>query len=521
MTRITKIFVPRDTSACALGADAIADQVAQSIQDSNLPLKLIRNGSRGMYWLEPMVEIEADGHRVAFGPVDTNSMAQILQSCPWELTEQERSDLPYYLGPTEEVSYLKNQQRLCFSRVGVIESLSLDDYQSHGGMLGLKEALNMSPSEVIDVVIQSGLRGRGGAAFPTGIKWKTVFDTGAEQKYIVCNADEGDSGTYSDRMLMESDPYRLIEGMLIAGLAVGADTGYVYLREEYPLAANIFQQAINNANEANILGENVCGSNKNFHLELRLAAGAYICGEETSLLESLEGKRGEVRSKPPLPAIKGLFGEPTVINNVITFASVPDILANGAAAYESYGVGRSKGTLPFQLAGNVKQAGLVELAFGNTLRELIEEFGGGTRTGKPIKAVQVGGPLGAYLSADQLDTALDYEAFAGIGAMLGHGGIVVFDEDSDMAEQARFAMEFCAIESCGKCTPCRIGSVRGVETIDKILAGDDSLANKDLLRDLCETMKDGSLCAMGGLTPYPVLSALDRFEEDFDHQQDL
>ncbi len=521
MTSEIKIFVPRDTSACALGSDAIADQVERSIQESNLPLQLVRNGSRGLYWLEPMIEFEADNHRFAFGPVDSSTLTQILQAHPWELDEQERSNLSSYLGPTEEISYLKNQQRLCFSRVGVIDPLSLESYQQHCGMLGLKEALKLSPNEIVEAVTQSGLRGRGGAAFPAGIKWKTVLDTDSEQKFIVCNADEGDSGTYSDRMLMESDPYCLIEGMLIAGLAVGSNAGYIYLREEYPLAAKIFQQAINNAYEANILGENICNSNKSFHLELRLAAGAYICGEETSLLESLEGKRGEVRPKPPLPAIQGLFDKPTVINNVITFASVPGILANGAATYESFGVGRSKGTLPFQLAGNVRQAGLVELAFGKTLRELIEEFGGGTRTGKPIKAVQVGGPLGAYLAPDQLDTVLDYEAFAEIGAMLGHGGIVVFDEDTDMAEQARFAMEFCAIESCGKCTPCRIGSVRGMETIDKILAGDDSHANKELLRDLCETMKEGSLCAMGGLTPYPVLSALDQFEEDFDRQQDV
>lgn len=519
MTSRIKIFVPRDTSACALGSDAIAGRVEESIREQGLPLELIRNGSRGLYWLEPMLEFETNDGRIAFGPVNADVIEQILAARPWELNETERSELSSYLGFTEELPYLKNQQRLCFARVGVIDPQSIDDYKQHGGMLGLEEALKLRPHEIVDAVIASGLRGRGGAAFPAGIKWNTVLNTDSDQKYIVCNADEGDSGTYSDRMLMESDPYSLIEGMLIAGLAVGADQGYIYLREEYPLTAKVLQQAIEGAYEINILGNNFCGSGKTFHLELRLAAGAYICGEETSLLESLEGKRGEVRPKPPLPAIQGLFGQPTVINNVISLASVPGILANGAAAYESFGVGRSKGTLPFQLAGNVKQGGLVELAFGSTLKELIEDFGGGTRTGKPVKAVQVGGPLGAYLSADQLDTVLDYEAFTEIGAMLGHGGIVVFDEDADMAQLARFAMEFCAIESCGKCTPCRIGSVRGVETIDKILANDNRTGNKELLRDLCETMKDGSLCAMGGLTPFPVLSALDQFEEDFERPQ--
>jgi formate dehydrogenase iron-sulfur subunit len=505
------VFVPRDTTACALGADAIADQLQQLAAARDLPLQIVRNGSRGLYWLEPMLEVESADGRLAFGPVDEEALQDLVANDFWD----QARDHPLCLGLTEDIAFLARQQRVTFARVGVIDPLSLQDYRLHGGFKGLQAALESTPQGIVQQITESGLRGRGGAAFPAGIKWQTVLDTVAEQKYIVCNADEGDSGTYSDRMLMESDPFSLIEGLLIAGLAVGADTGYIYLREEYPLAHTIVKHALQLAREQNYLGSNILGSGHNFELEVRLGAGAYICGEETSLLESLEGKRGEIRPKPPLPAVAGLFGQPTLVNNVITLASVPAILADGASAYQHYGKGRSRGTLPFQLAGNIKQAGLVELAFGTSLRSLLEDYGAGTRTGKPMRAVQVGGPLGAYLPEAQWDTALDYEAFAAIGAMLGHGGIVAFDSSVDMSEQARFAMEFCSVESCGKCTPCRIGSVRGVEVIDHIRNGKNSEQNISLLLDLCETMELGSLCAMGGLTPAPVKSAISHFPEDF------
>jgi formate dehydrogenase iron-sulfur subunit len=418
-------------------------------------------------------------------------------------------------GVTAEIPYFKRQERLTFARVGVTDPRSLPDYIAHDGYRGLEAALAMSPADIVASVTASGLRGRGGAAFPAGIKWKTVLGTAAAQKYVVCNADEGDSGTFSDRMLMEGDPFVLIEGMTIAGLAAGATRGYIYLRWEYPEAKAALESAIRTAYAAHYLGENLLGSGKRFDLEVRMGAGAYICGEETSLLESLEGKRGQVRFKPPLPAIEGLFGKPTVINNVITFASVPIILDRGAEYYQHFGMGRSRGTLPMQLAGNIKHGGLVEIAFGMTLRELMYDFGGGSLTGRPIRAVQVGGPLGAYLPESQFDTPLDYEAFAAIKAMLGHGGIVVFDDSVDMAAQARYAMEFCAIESCGKCTPCRIGSTRGVEVIDRLIAGENAAKQETILRDLCETLTYGSLCALGGLTPLPVLSALNHFAEDF------
>ena len=517
MTTPSRIYIPRDTTACSLGADRVAAVFSRLIDEQKLALEIVRNGSRGLYWLEPMIEFETTRGRVAFGPLSPNGLEKFLSEKPWERLSAgiDMLEHPLYLGLTEEIPFLKNQQRLSLSRVGITDPLSLEDYRKHGGLVGLDNALRMGAQDIVDAIKTSGLRGRGGAAFPTGIKWQTVLDTEANQKYIVCNADEGDSGTYSDRMMMESDPFCLIEGMVIAGLAVGAEMGYIYLREEYPLAKEVLSAAIGRAYESGMLGASVNDTGKKFDLELRLAAGAYICGEETSLLESLEGKRGEVRAKPPLPAIEGLFGQPTVINNVITLASVPVILADGAENYQSYGAGQSRGTLPFQLAGNIRQAGLVEIAFGASLRNLLQDFGGGSRSGRPLKAVQVGGPLGAYLPEEQWDTPLDYEAFLAIDAMLGHGGVVAFDDTVDMSRQARFAMEFCAIESCGKCTPCRIGSVRGVEVIDKICAGDNPDENTTLLEDLCDTMAEGSLCAMGGLTPYPVKSALRHFGEDF------
>ena len=508
MSRIT-VYVPCDTSAVSLGADRVAERLARECRDQ--PVDIVRNGSRGAFWLEPLLGGGAGGQRIAYGPVRPDDIPRLLEE--GMLSASTRSAL--CLGVVDEIPFLKQQQRLTFARQGVVDPVSVASYRAHGGFAGLERALGMSPRDIVDEVTESGLRGRGGAAFPTGIKWQTVLNAPGERKYIVCNADEGDSGTFADRMLMEGDPMSLIEGMIIAGLAVGATRGYIYLREEYPRAGRMLQQAIAAVREAGYLGERICGSAHCFELELRLGAGAYICGEETSLLESLEGKRGVVRAKPPLPAIAGLFGQPTVVNNVISLATVPVILARGAPFYRDFGMGRSRGTLPFQLAGNIARAGLVELAFGITLRELLFDFGGGTRSGRPMRAVQVGGPLGAYLPEAHWDTPMDYEAFAAVGAMVGHGGIVAFDDTVNMREQARFAMAFCAEESCGKCTPCRIGSTRGVEVIDRIAAGSDVDANLVLLQELCEAMTDGSLCALGGMTPYPVLSALGHFAEDF------
>jgi formate dehydrogenase iron-sulfur subunit len=503
------VYVPRDSSALSVGAEEVAAAVAAEARRAGADVTLVRNGSRGLYWLEPLVEVVTSSGRRAYGPVQPGDLSSLLTA--W----RDGGAHPLDLGLTEEIPYLKQQERLTFARVGITDPVSLDDYLAHGGYRGLRRALTMSGAEIVKEVTDSGLRGRGGAAFPTGIKWKTVLDQPVARKYVTCNADEGDSGTFSDRMVMEGDPFVLIEGMTIAGIAVGATRGYIYLRVEYPHAKVALEEAIAAAEAAGYLGGDVAGSGKAFHLELRIAAGAYICGEETSMLESLEGKRGEVRVRPPLPAIEGLFGMPTIVNNVISLASVPIILDRGSAFYRDYGMGRSRGTLPFQLAGNIKRGGLVEKAFGLTLRQLLYDYGGGSASGRPIRAVQVGGPLGAYVPESDFDTPLDYEAFTQIGALLGHGGVVVFDDTVDMAEMARYAMEFCAIESCGKCTPCRIGSTRGAEVIDRIVARVNRDQNLALLEELCDTMLNGSLCGLGGLTPYPVQSALRHFREDF------
>ncbi len=514
MTTPIRIYVPRDAAALAVGADAVAGQIAAQARQRGLDIDVVRNGSRGLLWLEPLVEVATPQGRKAYGPVEPDDVAGLFDA-GWLTQPAGAGEHPLALGLTEQIPYLKNQERLTFARVGVIDPLSLADYEAHGGLAGLRRALAMSAGQIVDEVTESGLRGRGGAAFPTGIKWQTVRAAASARKYVVCNADEGDSGTYADRLLMEGDPYLLIEGMVIAGLATGATRGYLYVRSEYPHAIATLRQAIAAARAAGWLGPDIQHSGHVFELEVRVGAGAYICGEETALLESLEGKRGVVRAKPPLPAIAGLFGQPTVINNVITLACVPTILAHGAQAYRDYGVGRSRGTLPFQLAGNLKHGGLVEKAFGLTLRELLYDFGGGSASGRPLRAVQVGGPLGAYLPGSAWDVPLDYEAYVQVSAMIGHGGLVAFDDTVDMAHMARYAMSFCAVESCGKCTPCRIGSTRGAEVIDRIRDGREREHNVTLLRDLCDTMLGGSLCALGGMTPYPVLSALNHFPEDF------
>ena len=505
------VFVPLDAAARSIGADEVAQAIIREAAAQGLEVQLVRNGSRGMFWLEPLVEVETAHGRVAYGPVAPSDVAELLGAGMLNGAEHRLS-----LGRTEEIPHLKRQTRVTFKRVGLIEPLSVADYEANGGLAGLRRALQISPQQIVTEVTNSGLRGRGGAGFPTGIKWQTVLDTPSDLKFIACNADEGDSGTFADRMLMEGDPFLLIEGMAIAGLAVGASEGYIYLRSEYPDAIATMAAAIDIAYLNGWIGPSLLGTGPPFELHLRVGAGAYICGEETAMLESLEGRRGMIRAKPPLPAIAGLFGKPTVVNNVISIATVPAILSEGAENFARLGVGRSRGTQVFQLAGNIKHGGIFETAFGLSLGELVEDIGGGTATGRPVRAVQVGGPLGAYLPTSRFDLPMDYEAFAEIGAMVGHGGVVVFDDTVDLSRQARFAMEFCAEESCGKCTPCRLGSVRGVEVIDRIIAGVDREANLELLEDLCETMVDASLCAMGGLTPFPVRSALKYFPEDFE-----
>lgn len=507
------IYVPKDSAARSIGADRIAEAIEAESAKRGISISVVRNGSRGALWLEPLVEVATSEGRIAYGPVTIADVESLFDS-GFHLGGDHRLSL----GRTDDIAWLSRQDRVTFARVGVVDPHSMADYQEYGGLVGLRRAISMKQEEIVAEVTASGLRGRGGAGFPAGIKWRTVMATASEHKYICCNADEGDSGTFADRMLMEGDPFTLLEGMTIAGLAVGATEGVIYVRSEYPAAYDSLNRAIEIAREFGWLGSDVLGSGFAFEIRTRIGGGSYVCGEETAMLESIEGKRGIVRSKPPLPAIYGLFGKPTVINNVLTLATVPAILAEGAQAYVSRGVGRSVGTQVFQLAGNIARGGIVETAFGVSLDSLVNDFGGGTLSGRPVRAVQIGGPLGAYLPVASMNVSMDYESLLAAGGMLGHGGIVVFDESVDLAQQAKFAMEFCAIESCGKCTPCRLGSTRGAETIEKIMLGEDIPGNKRLLLDLCEVMSDGSLCAMGGLTPLPVRSAMLHFGEDFDRR---
>ncbi len=506
MSNPKKLYISKDALSESLGSN----QVAKKLESHQQDFEIVRTGSRGMFWLEPLLEIDTKIGRVGFGPINENDVDDIIK-----LDESDLKNHKNYIGVIDDIPFLANQNRLTFKRVGLIDPLSIEQYCLHDGFVGLKKALEMDSSKIVSEVLDSGLRGRGGAAFPAGIKWKTVNEANEEKKYVVCNADEGDSGTFADRMTMEGDPFSLIEGMTIAGLASGATMGYIYIRSEYPHAINTMEKAIVLANNENYLGESILGTKKNFQLEVRKAAGSYVCGEETAMLESLEGRRGIVRAKPPIPALNGLFGKPTVVNNVLTFTSVPLILAKGASFFKNYGIGRSTGTLPFQLAGNIKHGGIYEKAFGITLRELVFDIGGGTKSGLPVKAIQVGGPLGSYIPEEKWDIPIDYEKYIEFGGVVGHGGVVVHDSNANLAELAKYAMEFCAVESCGKCTPCRIGSTRGVEVIERIQKKENLDENVVLLKDLCDVMEKGSLCAMGGMTPFPVNSALKYYPEDF------
>ncbi len=492
---MTRYYVSNDVVAVAAGADRVAKALAAKGG------QVVRTSSRGAFFLEPLVEADAEGGRIAWANATEKSVAAILAGKGAE--------------PVAKIPFLAKQARFTFARAGVIDPLSIEDYRVHGGWRGLEKALALDPQKIVDEVKLSALRGRGGAAFPAGVKWQTTKDSPSDQKYVVANADEGDPGTYSDRMVMEGEPYRLLEGMAICARAVGATRGYIYCRSEYPHALRKLRAAIARATEAGRLGHRILGSDFTFELEVFVGAGAYICGEETALLESLEGKRGMVRPKPPFPAVVGLHGKPTVVNNVVTFATIPDILDRGGAWHASIGSEKSKGTMPLQLAGCVKNAGLVEVPFGVKLGDVIHGFGGGMPRGSMFKAVQVGGPLGSIFPEKLLDTPVCFDEFAKAGGILGHGGIVVFDQSTDMVELARHFMEFTADESCGKCTPCRVGSTRAKEILERVLAKRATAEDLETIRDLGETMKMTSLCALGGLAPYPVLTAMQYWPREF------
>ena len=494
-----KVRLSDDSTARALDSKSIEAQLRKQGIDTELV------GSLGLHWLEPLLQISLEGKECTFSNVSSSKLSEILQSLPPDGDPGSNSN---FIGLISEQQYLNSQQRLVFDRAGNVNPLTIPSSEL------LESILSSDPQTLIDAIETSGLRGRGGAGFPAHVKWRTVAETPSDQRYVVCNADEGDSGTFSDRMLMEGDPFKLIEGMVVAGYATGSSKGIIYLRSEYPVALEYLSQAIDLAYSNKWLGQEIRGSRFQFDLEVFVGAGAYICGEETSLLESLEGKRGEIRYKPPVPAVSGLFGKPTLVHNVITLASVPGIFEIGAEEYADLGVGPSTGTMPFQISGNVKRGGLIEIPFGTSVRTLIEDFGGGTLSGRPFRTVQIGGPLGAYLSEEELDTPLTYEHMDEIGTGIGHGGLVVFDDTVDLREQAEYAFEFCEIESCGKCTPCRIGSVRGKETMRQFKDGVD-IRTYQLVEDLCDVMEQASLCQMGGMTPIPVRSAMKHFPEDF------
>ncbi|MFO0717058.1 MAG: NADH-ubiquinone oxidoreductase-F iron-sulfur binding region domain-containing protein [Nitrospira sp.] len=488
----TRLYLSNDTSARAAGAGTLAEAWCDRPD-----VQLIRTSSRGAFYLEPMVERDSPQGRIAWFNVSPQDLPSILAGTG--------------ATPVETIPFLAHQTRCTFANFGETEPLALDEYQARGGLSGLEAAFRLTPDAIIEELRVSQLRGRGGAAFPVWNKWKVAQQATGKQKYVVANADEGDAGTYCDRMILEGDPFRLLEGMLICARAIGAGQGYVYCRQEYPAAAATLRAAIHKADEAELLELH----GEPFPIEVVEGAGSYVCGEETALLESLEGKRGVVRARPPYPAQSGLYGCPTIVSNVLTFASIPNILSRGGAWHAGLGTEQSRGTIALQLGGRVKHPGLVEVPFGLSLHQVLEQFGGGMAPGSRFKAVQVGGPLGSLFPSTGLDIAICYDAFAKAGAVLGHGGIVVYDHETDMVDLARHFMAFTADESCGKCTPCRIGSVRGREILERIQAGSGTMDDLRLLDDLGETMKLASLCALGGRAPYPVLTAIEHFPAEF------
>ncbi len=491
---MTRLYLSNDTAARAVGAERLAQAWAARPE-----IDLVRTSSRGAWFLEPLVERDGPDGRLAWPRATIDSLSDILAGVGGQ--------------PIDRLLFLAEQQRVTFANFGVTRPLSLDDFRARGGLAGLERAARLSPDEIVEELKVSGLRGRGGAAFPVWQKWRVAAQQPGARKFVVVNADEGDAGTYCDRMILEGDPFRLLEGLLICARAVGATQGFVYCRYEYPAAARTLREAVRLAEANGLLtvGEGAAP----FPIEVVSGAGSYVCGEETALLESLEGRRGIVRAKPPYPAVSGLYGCPTIVSNVLTFAVVPSILARGGAWHAALGTEGSRGTVVLQLGGRVKQPGLVEIPFGATLREVVERFGGGPAAGARLKAVQVGGPLGSLFPASRLDLPICYDAFAAAGAILGHGGIVVYDDETDMAELARHFMTFTAEESCGKCAPCRIGSVRGREILERLAAGRGRGGDLALLADLGETMKAASLCAHGGRAPYPVLTAIEHWGAEF------
>ena len=519
------VLICGGTGCTSSGSKKIQEAFEQNIAAAGLgeEVKLVQTGCFGLCALGPVVIVYPDG--TFYSRVTTDDVKEIVEEHLLKGRPVER--LVYSDTGAEEVveaasvslndtAFYKSQNRVVLRNCGVIDPESIEEYIAMDGYAALGKVLTeMKPEDVIQTVLDSGLRGRGGGGFPTGLKWKFCAPNKADQKYVVCNADEGDPGAFMDRSVLEGDPHCIIEAMAIAGYAVGATKGYVYVRAEYPIAVDRLQKAIDQANEYGLLGKDIFGSGFDFDLQIRLGAGAFVCGEETALMTSIEGNRGEPRPRPPFPAVKGLYNSPTVENNVETFANIPQIILNGADWFKTMGTEKSPGTKVFALGGKIEHTGLVEISMGTTLRHIIEDIGGGIPNGKKFKAAQTGGPSGGCIPESLIDTEVDFDNLTAIGCMMGSGGLIVMDEDNCMVDMAKFFLEFTVDESCGKCTPCRVGTKRLLEMLDNITTGKANLEDIDKLEELCYYIKQNSLCGLGQTAPNPVLATLKFFRDEY------
>ena len=520
------VLICGGTGCTSSGSQKINEQFVASLEKYGLSeeVKLVQTGCFGLCALGPVVIVHPEGTFYSMvQPEDVEEIVsehllkgRVVERLVYSDTGEEATEVDVANLSLNDTAFYKTQNRVVLRNCGVIDPEDINEYIAMDGYAALGKVLTeMTPQEVIDVISDSGLRGRGGGGFPTGRKWALTAPNQADQKYVVCNADEGDPGAFMDRSILEGDPHALIEAMAIAGYAIGATQGYVYVRAEYPIAVNRLRIAIDQAKEMGLLGKDIFGSGFDFDLDIRLGAGAFVCGEETALMTSIEGNRGEPRPRPPYPAVKGLYGKPTVENNVETFANVPQIILKGADWFKSMGTDKSKGTKVFALGGKIHNTGLVEIPMGTTLREIIYDIGGGIPNGKKFKAAQSGGPSGGCIPASLIDTEVDYDNLTAIGCMMGSGGLIVMDEDTCMVDMAKFFLEFTVDESCGKCTPCRIGTKRLLEMLDQITSGNGTLELVDEMEKLCYYIKENSLCGLGQTAPNPVISTLKFFREEY------
>ena len=522
------VLICGGTGCSSSGSVKLSEKLAEELKAKGLDqeIKIVLTGCFGLCALGPIMIVYPEGtfySRVTLDDIpeivsEHLEKGRIVERLVYnETAEKESGEADPEISSLSETTFYKKQKRVALRNCGVINPESIEEYIAMDGYFALEKCLReMTPDEVIQTILDSGLRGRGGGGFPTGLKWKFASgNRGNVKKYVACNADEGDPGAFMDRSILEGDPHAVIEAMAIAAYAIGADEGYVYVRAEYPIAVNRLQIAIDQAREYGLLGENIFGTGFNFDMKIRLGAGAFVCGEETALMTSIEGNRGEPRPRPPFPAVKGLFNQPTVLNNVETYANIPQIILNGVDWFTSMGTEKSKGTKVFALGGKITNTGLVEVPMGTTLREVIEEIGGGIPNGKKFKAAQTGGPSGGCIPASLIDTPIDYDNLTAIGCMMGSGGLIVMDEDNCMVDIAKFFLEFTVDESCGKCTPCRVGTRRLLEILDKIISGNGEMEDLDRLEELCEYIKSASLCGLGQTAPNPVIATLKFFREEY------